>query len=157
MLRNLSQAGNCRSAVIGAMPGGLPSRPAERHFLLAAGACSTRGIAFPSLPIPSSANVMRANSLLSVVVLLAAAISTLAYPAVVGPDDACRWLAAEQLGNSGWLCCQNRTLSVQDGLIVGRRRGLTGFCDELLQASTSLPRTAVQVRQGGMNVYTATF
>ena len=63
------------------------------------------------------------------------------FPAVVGPDEGCHWLEALQLEEGGWLCCANRTLTVQDGRIVGRRRGVTERCDAAVPG-TSGPRLA---------------
>ena len=102
---------------------------------------------------------MQSVFLLAAAAVFLASLPSSAYPAVVGPDEACRWLAAKQLEESGWLCCTNRTLTVQDGRIVGRRRGLTGFCADLLEEESTLePLPAVQVGgTGWLNLYETIF
>ena len=80
-----------------------------------------------------------------VIIAAVCGILRVGCPAIAGPDEACAWLAQARLdGRSGWLCCQNRTLSVQDGVIVGRRRGVTDECAAAL-ATSAEPKTAVQV------------
>ena len=48
-------------------------------------------------------------------ILLAAFLTVEASQAgrVVGPDEACIFLEVQFLHGSGWLCCKNRTLTVQ--------------------------------------------
>ena len=75
-----------------------------------------------------------------------------AIPPVVGPDNTCVWLGIRP--STGWICCQNRTLSVEDGEIVGRRHGVIGHCQDALQAEgTSLPLR--QQPQRGLTVVEA--
>ena len=82
---------------------------------------------------------MKLGTVLAVILVLNSWAASNAYPTVVGPDAGCRWLDALELEEGGWLCCNNRTLTVQDGRIVGRRRGTTERCDAAAEARTGLP------------------
>ena len=57
---------------------------------------------------------------------------------VPGPDTSCIYLPL--LRTVGWWCCANRTLSLEDGALVGRRWG-TGHCERAMALAAQAKAT----------------
>ena len=65
-------------------------------------------------------------------------------------DSGCQFLELQR--GDGWWCCANRTLSVHQDMIVGRRHGVTDKCSVFLSNRTTLVPTST-VAMGEIDLF----